>query len=311
MPDQTLRIFIASTAIDMQAYKQKVTDAIMRLNNLPVKMDHFSAIPQSPVNVCKQKVCEANALVVMVAHRYGWVPSASDGGDSKKSITWYEVETAIENDIPVFAFIVDEKYPWTEPREEFQLTITKDQNEKLTILEKIESLTDFKKYINTNAKLTRDSFTTPDDLAAKVTASLANWQPNLATIKITPATRPAFQCRVVHHLQPATHFRGRKQLLTALKDWWQMPVTPDRVRSLVAIGGTGKTAIAERFLDSIKNEKLHGSVLVWSFYDEPSTDAFLREACMLFTGKEPETVGGCCKRCKGFWLLITVSTCLY
>lgn len=292
MSDKTLRIFISSTAIDMEDYKKKVTDAIMRLNNLPVKMDHFSAIPQSPVNVCKQKVSEANALVVMIGHRYGWVPSEIDGGDGKKSITWFEVETAIENEIPVFAFIVDEKHPWTEPREEFQLTLTKDQKEKLVILEKVESLVEFKKYINTNNKLTRDIFTTPDDLATKVTASLANWKPNLETIKIAPLDRPAFQCRIVHHLQPATHFRGRKLLLDSLKEWWQMPVTPDRVRSLVAIGGTGKTAIVERFLDSIKNDKFSGSILVWSFYDDSNTDAFLREACLLFTGKEPETVGG-------------------
>ena len=32
------------------------------------------------------------------------------------------------------------------------------------------------------------------------------------------------------------------------------PVHPDRVRSLVAIGGTGKTAVVERFLKKIKKD---------------------------------------------------------
>ena len=64
------------------------------------------------------------------------------------------------------------------------------------------------------------------------------------------------------------------------------------MRSLVAIGGTGKTAVIQRFLQGIREDRLRGSILVWSFYEEPNTDAFLREACIVFAGEEGEGAGG-------------------
>lgn len=290
--NSTLRIFLSSTAIDIQEHRKKVSEAIQRLNNLPVGMEYFGANPNEPVDVCKGKVRESNALVVMLAHRYGWVPTKEEGGDGKKSITWIEMETALENNVPVFAFIVDEDYGWTQAKEQDAISKTTDANKIAEIVKNVQSLNEFKKFIDSKAGLTRDKFTTPEDLALKIATSLSNWSSTQTPSKNVVLKRPQFQFRIVHHLQPAPHFKGRRQLLEELKQWWQAPVTPDRVRSLVAIGGTGKTAIAERFLDSIKNERLKGSILVWSFYDEPNTDAFLREACIVFTGEEPQGAGG-------------------
>ena len=81
------RIFLSSTAIDLREHRQKVSDAVMRLGDHPVAMESFGAKPNEPVEVCQEKVRECDALVVMVAHRYGWVPGTDDGGDGKKSIT--------------------------------------------------------------------------------------------------------------------------------------------------------------------------------------------------------------------------------
>ncbi|MFT3911219.1 MAG: DUF4062 domain-containing protein [Ferruginibacter sp.] len=566
-----LRIFLSSTAIDMQEHRKKVIEAIQRLNNLPVVMEYFGALPNEPVDACKKKVLESNALVVMVAHRYGWVPKKEENGDDKKSITWIEVETAFENKIPVFAFIVDESYAWTFSKEQDQLLEAKDTNESAAIFEKVQAMKEFKSFLQSRV---RDKFTNSEDLALKVATSLSNWitkrikeendftddnknqidfdeysasiehnrinksvitsdllygkdisdldaeivnnlsktervvkefldkdidksklsefeqlehfhlckankiykgtflclgqesqlndvcdrvnestfivfegqdktklkqsqritgnliqqfiqlfnlirkqlslervletnsddyeipkvaideilanafvhrdynisrgstiavnlfndrleiqnpgilidginvediqkkeishirnleisvifwmlgyveragsgisrankvlskrglkpivfsldkdvktftaiiyrQQNLqnnfidAAVKSIPLT-----FRIVHHLQPAPHFKGRKKIFDELKRWWESAVSPDRVLSLIAIGGTGKTAVVERFLESIKDEKLRGSVLVWSFYDEPNTDAFLNEACLLFSGEE-------------------------
>jgi len=95
------RIFLSSTAIDMVEHRKKVIDAILRMGDLPVAMETFGALPNEPVEVCKNKVRESNALVVMVAHRYGWVPGMDEGGDGVKSITRIEVDTAVEEGIPV------------------------------------------------------------------------------------------------------------------------------------------------------------------------------------------------------------------
>lgn len=288
-----LKIFLSSTAIDMQEYRKEVSDTIVSLESLPVRMESFSAVPDSPVKVCIEKVKQSKALIVMVAHRYGWVPSVEEGGDGKKSITWLEVETALQNNIPVFVFIVDEKYGWTQAKEQDLIIGEPDKKRIDDIIRNIQSLQEFKKFLNTKANITRDVFTTPDNLAKKVTASLAKWEPYRTPLpEKTDGKEIPLSFRTVHHLQPAPHFKGRKALLNDLLQWWQQTVTTDRIVALIAIGGTGKTALTERFIKNIAHEPLRGSVLVWSFYDSPNTDAFLHEACALFTGEEPEGAGG-------------------
>jgi hypothetical protein len=96
---------------------------------------------------------------------------------------------------------------------------------------------------------------------------------------------------VVYPLQPAPHFAGRRSLLQNLSEWAVAADDPDRVVSLVAAGGTGKTAIAERLLASLADHTASG-VFVWSFYENPNTAAFLRDACRYFVGKVPKETGG-------------------
>jgi len=58
-------------------------------------------------------VRKCDALIVIVGHRYGWVPTKKDGGDGVKSITWWEVKWALDAGKPVYAFLVDPKATWT------------------------------------------------------------------------------------------------------------------------------------------------------------------------------------------------------
>ena len=57
---------------------------------------------------------------------------------------------------------------------------------------------------------------------------------------VTEINRLAPTFRAIHPLQPATHFCGRKDLLQDFTNWWNDPLSPDRVRSLIAIGGRVK-----------------------------------------------------------------------
>jgi tetratricopeptide (TPR) repeat protein len=284
------RIFLSSTAIDMVEHRKKFIDAILRMGDLPVAMETFGALPNEPVEVCKNKVGESNALVVMVAHRYGWIPGIDEGGDGFKSITWIEVETALNEGIPVFAFLVDMNYGWNQPKEQDLLLKAKGKEDIEKVVQNVNALKDFREFLENKAGLTRETFTSPEDLAVKVATSLSNWAREQKTAPGRIPIQRVF--REVHPLQPAPHFRGRQDLLKDLQHWWQDPVHPDRVRSLVAIGGTGKTAVIQRFLSDIREDRLRGSILVWSFYEDPDTDAFLREACIVFAGEEGEGVGG-------------------
>lgn len=69
-----------------------------------------------------------------------------------------------------------------------------------------------------------------------------------------------------HVLQPARHFVGRDAELATLRAWRD----DDRVRVLtvVAPGGTGKTALVRELVRG-------GSARVWSFYESPDADAFI------------------------------------
>lgn len=60
--------------------------------------------------------------------------------------------------------------------------------------------------------------------------------------------------------------------------------------SLVAAGGTGKTAVAERVVDAMRPGE--ANVLVWSFYERPDADTFLRECNQLFLGEDEGPAGG-------------------
>jgi tetratricopeptide (TPR) repeat protein len=100
---------------------------------------------------------------------------------------------------------------------------------------------------------------------------------------------------VAYPLQPAPHFSGREAVLKDLSGWAVAADDPNRVVALVAAGGTGKTAIAERVLASLSNHTTAG-VFVWSFYEDPKTEAFLRAACEYFFGEAPKETGGLLER---------------
>jgi tetratricopeptide (TPR) repeat protein len=139
----------------------------------------------------------------------------------------------------------------------------------------------------------RQTFSNPDDLDAQVTAALANFKPHAG--HAPSATAHAWQPLFCHALQPAQHFRGRATNLQILKNWLQASVTPDRVISVVAAGGTGKTALVHEALHQATLSGRAG-VFVWSFYEDPHTDAFLRAAYLYFTGEKDTPTGGMLER---------------
>ncbi len=60
----------------------------------------------------REKVAEAEVVVVLVAHRYGWVPDAAEN-PGEKSITWLECERAWATKKEVLAFLLDPAFKWS------------------------------------------------------------------------------------------------------------------------------------------------------------------------------------------------------
>ncbi|WP_437948287.1 helix-turn-helix transcriptional regulator [Sorangium sp. So ce296] len=93
---------------------------------------------------------------------------------------------------------------------------------------------------------------------------------------------PAWRPLHAHTLQRARHFVGRGEILDRLAAWAAASPPSPPVIALLGVGGAGKTSIAERFLQGLGDAPRPGGVLVWSFYDDPRTEAFLDQAAAYF-----------------------------
>ena len=273
-----LRVFISSTAVDLRDYREKVRDTVLGLEGLPITMETFSALSGQPASECMRMASEADALVCIVAHRYGYVPPMELGGDGERSITWLEVDAAKRAGKPVFAFLVDPKAPWTAVKEQDRLTSEPPENIP-EIVRAVQKLQEFKNYLARECTL--GTFSSDEELAKLVALAIAKFVPQAGRGFAARIWQPLF----CHALQPAQHFYGRKVEIQELKEWLASPVTADRGLSVVAPGGTGKTALVEKALHQTALSGMAG-VFVWSFYEDPDADAFLRAAYVYFTGEK-------------------------
>ncbi len=138
----------------------------------PVMMEYFT--PQGkrkPYAACMQEVDSCDVVIVIVAHRYGWVPpDQPDGGE--KSITWLECERGKE----VIACVVDEKHGWpVELKESYRLSKAVEDGSlspelAAEVQRNVARLKDFKKWLSGPG--TWWKFTTPDHLATGVLQAL-------------------------------------------------------------------------------------------------------------------------------------------
>src|SRR5437773_1023530 len=95
-------VFISSTSDDLKEHREQAVKAASAIGFSLRMMEYFPASGHKPtLEACLEKVDEAEVVVVLVAHRYGWVP------DGLKSITWLECDHARKRKIEVLAFVVD------------------------------------------------------------------------------------------------------------------------------------------------------------------------------------------------------------
>lgn len=141
--------------------------------------EYFAASGGPPLRVCLDKVSPCDVLVVIVAHRYGWVPPDQPGGDTK-SITWLECERAERDGKKVLAFLVDKDAKWPAELKESHRTaaaIEKGEDTPELVAEvkrNFGKLGEFKQWVDRGR--TRAAFTSPDDLRAKVVTALYEWR---------------------------------------------------------------------------------------------------------------------------------------
>ena len=144
-------VFISSTSVDLRDYRAKVFHALLDAGLHPIGMENFAARPDDATSACLEEVREADLFVGIYAWRYGCVPEGS-----QVSITESEFNEARRIGKPCFCFVVDDSCSW--PAQ------WRDEGPPA------QALAQFKQRLDQS--LVRATFTTPDDLVAKLLASL-------------------------------------------------------------------------------------------------------------------------------------------
>jgi hypothetical protein len=106
-----LRVMISSTSEDLRSYRAAACQAIISVGWAPIMMEHFGALAAPTVKACQDQIANADLVLVIVAHRRGWVPLATEGGDGKSSITALELQHARSLEKPVLIFVADSTWP--------------------------------------------------------------------------------------------------------------------------------------------------------------------------------------------------------
>jgi hypothetical protein len=150
-----MKIFVASTYVDLQDYRAAATRSILMAGNLAEDMSYWPAGDLPPLDVSRGRLGSSDLMILLVAHRYGGPPEGHD-----RSITELEFDLAVTLDVPILAFCVDPEYPWpprhveTEPEARSRLE---------AFLQRV------------SAKVTIGLFTTPESLEVAITRALAHF----------------------------------------------------------------------------------------------------------------------------------------
>src|SRR5262245_42848453 len=97
-------VYVSSSFSDLREYREVAFDTLRRLDDVVVTaVEQFSAGDAFPVEACIEQVRRADAIIVLLGFRYGFVPSGYEN-----SITEIEYNAARIAGKPVFAFLLSD-----------------------------------------------------------------------------------------------------------------------------------------------------------------------------------------------------------
>lgn len=99
---QHVPIFVSSTYKDLASHREEVQRRLMGLEQIVKGMEFFGSNPESPLDVCLQKVSECKLMILLIGVSYGSVVK-----DMGKSFTELEYECAVKSQIPVLVYMAD------------------------------------------------------------------------------------------------------------------------------------------------------------------------------------------------------------
>lgn len=148
----TVSVFVSSTFVDLQPYRNAVRDALHRLEAVVRGMEYFGALPDTPRDECLRIVRSCSFYIGIFAMRYG-----SIDGESGKSLTQLEYEEAQRLRLPSLIYLLDEERQPVLPK-------------YIEFGESAERLQEFKRSLKSSHVVS--IFTSPEDLAVRVSQDL-------------------------------------------------------------------------------------------------------------------------------------------
>jgi hypothetical protein len=190
-----MNVYIGSTYSDLKTYREELFRALQRLEGVAViGLEYFAPNDIPPLDRCIQAVHRSDAVVLIIGHRYGFIPEGHD-----VSIAEIEFNEAQETRKPVLAFVISDEA--LVPASSIE-TDPNRQNQLEAFKNKLRS------------SLLVGSFRSPEDLAAKATLSLFNLFREESTSRRRAAgTEELAQCR----MEVEQHKRQIEDLSARLK----------------------------------------------------------------------------------------------
>ena len=248
-------VFISSTSEDLKPYRNAAREAANRPRLVPIMMEYFVATGGPSLPECLRKVSEADVVVVIVAHRYGWVPPDQPAGDCK-SITWLECEHAEREGKLVLGFLIDPDCDWpVQLKESYRLTAAiEDGTFTPALAEQVQrnvaKLGEFKQWLSRNLRAT---FRNPDDLRRQIESALGEWRGEAPPVKGDPA-------KYLDSLRKETAFIDIRGLQVGAGKAYRFPIEDLYIPLTTAAdpGARGEHAVREpvRLEDALKHPRL-------------------------------------------------------
>jgi hypothetical protein len=104
------KVYVSSTFVDLERHRAELKAALERAQYDVECMEKYPAFDQRPTDRCLEDIAACDYYVLILAHRYGFVPKADN--PDKRSITELEYEEAKATGKPCLAFLVEEDHPW-------------------------------------------------------------------------------------------------------------------------------------------------------------------------------------------------------
>lgn len=130
---EVLKIFISATSADLGTVRTAAKNALLTLGYMPIEQEHFGPAPETILEMLRRRIEESDAVLHIVGECHGAEPpvGAATGaepggrravvagaGGERRSYTQWEYHYARELKKPVYVFVCDDTFPYTQHAEE-------------------------------------------------------------------------------------------------------------------------------------------------------------------------------------------------